>query len=170
MVKVTLDKGDVVAFDVGQPICSRANPCDLRTCLQTLAAEMALTKRYGRANRYVKSDAAGIRFNMDGYRYYGAFDRRGVKNLVKFDRVYRTALKNGKSKEEAVDAARASISPYKSSFIIMTKTKVGPKNDRARKDQVNAARAAKNAAIIAAGGKIKVYGPYKHGTARELSL
>ncbi len=169
MSKVVLAKGDLIAFDVGQPVCNLANPCDTRACLQTLAAEIALNKRYGRRNFYVKSDAAGIRFTMDGYRYYGAFDRRGVKNLVKFDRIYKLALKN-KTKEEAVEAARAAIAPYKSSFIIMTAKKIGPKNDRERKDQINALRNEKNAAIIAAGGKPKKYGPYKHGTARELSL
>lgn len=170
MAKVSLDKGDTINFDVGQFVCDRAQPCDLRSCLQTLAAEMALSKRFGRRNFYVKSDAAGIRFNLDQYRYYGAFDRRGVKNLVKFDRVYKLSLKSGKTNDEAILAARAAISPYKSSFIVMTKSKVGPKNDRARKDQVNKARNAKNVAIIAAGGTPKKYGPYKHGTGRELSL
>lgn len=170
MSKISLQRGDIIPVDVGPVVCSTAMPCDKRECLQSLASAISLTKRFGRRNYYIKSTAAGIQFTLDGYRYSGAFDSRGVKNLVKLDRTYRLAKKAKKTDEEAIEAARAVIKPYKSSFIVMAKKKIAPKATRDRKDQINELRNAKRAEIIAAGGKPKKYGPYKHGTARELSL
>lgn len=166
---IRLIKGTSIPIEITQKIIDNSIPCQRKTCVQTQAAEVALRKQYGSGNYYIKSDSAGITFTVGGYRYEGAFDRAGNRNLYKFDRAHVKAIDTGKTEEEACSLARAVLKPYRSQFIIVKAKKIPPVATRERKDQINALRNKKNAALRAKGLEPKKYS-YPNGSARELSL
>jgi hypothetical protein len=155
MVKSTVRRVETIKFsvhvsqrDIDEGECLDANKCMVRVANERKLRVMDPSM----PNHHSRVDAGHIRFNLDGHRWSADTHRSAKAALITFDledRARRKAKRAGKP-------FKSSVTPFTFAVVATRGAKL-EKASRERKDQINAAREARQAA----GQKPKHYTLHK---------